>query len=143
MRPSALVAILVVVAVAAACSSPAGRSPSASPTSAASVPASLAASVPPGAPQEDIRYFNEWPSPNNGLYNTRVAHSTISATNVAKLKVAWTLPLTYTGASGRDVANPVIANGLVYLQDGASNVTAVDSGTGQVQRTPNYNPPHY
>ena len=132
MRPSALVGVLVVLAVAAGCSSPAGTSPSASSTPAASIPPSLAASVPPGAPEEDIRYFNEWPSPNNGLYNTRVAHSTISAANVAQLKAAWTLPLTYTGASGRDVANPVIANGIVYLQDGASNVTAVSSATGQV-----------
>ena len=104
----------------------------------ASIPPSLAASVPPGAPEEDIRYFNEWPSPNNGLYNTRVATSTISSTNASKLKVAWTLPLTHTGASGRDFANPVIANGVVYLQDGASNVMAVSIGTGQVLWTHMY-----
>jgi outer membrane protein assembly factor BamB len=96
------------------------------------VPPSLAAFVPPGAPGEDIRYFNEWPSPNDGLYNTRVAHSSISASNVAKLTAAWTLPLTATGLTGRDVANPVIANGVVYLQDGASNVMAVSYATGRV-----------
>jgi outer membrane protein assembly factor BamB len=96
------------------------------------VPPSLAAFVPPGAPAEDIRYFNEWPSPNEGLYNTRVAHSSISASNVAKLTTAWTLPLTATGLTGRDVANPVIANGVVYLQDGASNVMAVSYATGRV-----------
>lgn len=134
---------LVVLAVAAACSAPTGTSPSASPTPAASVPAALAGSVPPGAPQEDISYFNEWPSPNDGLYNTRVAHSSISAANVANLKVAWALPLTHTGASGRDFANPVIANGVVYLQDGASNVTAVSSATGNVLWTHLYNSSDY
>ena len=118
--------------------SPTSTAPRASPTPAASVPPSLAASVPSGAPEEDIRYFNEWPSPNNGLYNTRVATSTISSTNVSKLKVAWTLPLTHTGASGRDFANPVIANGVVYLQDGASNVMAVSISTGQVLWTHMY-----
>jgi outer membrane protein assembly factor BamB len=72
------------------------------------------------------------------LYNTRVAHSTISATNVSKLAVAWTLPLTGLGANGRDFANPVIANGVVYLQDGASNVMAVSIATGQVLWTHMY-----
>jgi hypothetical protein len=105
-----LVSAAAVIAVAAACSSTATTSPSASASEIASVPPSLAASVPPGAPEEDIRYFNEWPSPNNGLYNTRVASSSISSTNVARLKRAWTLPLTATGASGRDFANPVISN---------------------------------
>lgn len=138
MRPSALVRVLAVLVVAAGCNSPTAPSRSASPSPAASIPPSLAASVPPGAPGEDIRYFNEWPSPNNGLYNTRVATSTISSTNVAKLKVAWSLPLTHTGASGRDFANPVIANGVVYLQDGASNVMAVSIGTGQVLWTHMY-----
>ena len=138
MRRSALVGALVVLAVAAGCSSPTGTSPSASPAPAVSVPPSLGAYVPPGAPEEDIRYFNEWPSPNNGLYNTRVATSTISSTNVAKLKIAWTLPLTHTGANGRDFANPVIANGVVYLQDGASNVVAVSTASGHVLWTHMY-----
>jgi outer membrane protein assembly factor BamB len=96
------------------------------------VPPSLAASVPPGAPEEDIRYVKEWPSPNDGLYNTRVADSTISAGTVAQLRVAWTLPLTHDGLTGRDFSNPVIAGGVVYLQDGASNVIAVNDATGHV-----------
>jgi len=142
-RHSVFVGVLGVIAVVAGCVSPAGTASRASPSPAPSIPASLAASVPPGAPEEDIRYFDEWPSPNNGLYNTRVAHSTISATNVANLKVAWTLPLTHTVASGRDFANPVIGNGVVYLQDGASNVMAVTSATGRVLWTHMYNSPDY
>jgi len=107
------------------------------------VPPSLAGFIPPGAPAEDIRYFNEWPSPNDGLYNTRVASSSISATNVAKLAVAWTVPLTGVGATGRDFANPVIANGAVYLQDGASNVMAVSYSTGRVLWTHMFNSSDY
>jgi outer membrane protein assembly factor BamB len=120
---------MLLVVVASACSGSTGTTPGPEVTS---VPPSLTGSIPPGAPPEDIRYFKEWPSPNNGLYNTRVASSTISETNVAKLAVAWTLPLTGIGATGRDFANPVIANGVVYQQDGASNVIAVSYSTGRL-----------
>ena len=128
-----------------ACTSSAAPSGNASPGAPAtpSIPSNLAAFVPPGAPDEDIRYFNEWPSPNDGLYNTRVAHSSISSANVATLKVAWTMPLTATGSSGRDFSNPVVANGIVYLQDGASNVTAVSSATGHVMWTHDFSSADY
>ena len=105
--------------------------------------ASVATSVPPGAPAEDVRYANEWPAPNGDLYNTRVAHATISSTNVSKLGIAWTLPLRGAGATGTDVANPVIAAGIAYLQDGASNVMAVRYATGRVLWTHRYNSPDY
>ncbi len=137
------VALMLLVVVASACSGSTGTSPSSPAPNEVTVPPSLAGSIPPGAPAEDIRYFNEWPSPNDGLYNTRVASSTISATNVAKLAVAWTLPLTGKGATGRDFANPVIANGVVYLQDGASNVMAVSYTTGRLLWTHSFNSPDY
>ena len=142
MRMSGTAALTLVVVVVSACSGSTGttRNPSV-PTEIATVPPSLAGSIPPGAPAEDIRYFNEWPSPNDGLYNTRVASSTISATNVSKLAVAWSVPLTGVGSTGRDFANPVIANGVVYLQDGASNVMAVTYSTGRVRWTHTFNSP--
>jgi outer membrane protein assembly factor BamB len=59
------------------------------------------------------------------------------------LGVAWTIPLTGTGANGRDFANPVVANGVVYLQDGASNVMAVQSSTGKVLWSHLFNSPDY
>ncbi|MGH2343896.1 MAG: PQQ-binding-like beta-propeller repeat protein, partial [Chloroflexota bacterium] len=105
--------------------------------------ASAAISVPPGAPAEDIRYADQWPAPNGDLYNTRVAHSTISSTNVSTLGVAWTLPLKGAGPNGADIANPVVADGIAYLQDGASNVTAVRYATGKVLWTHRYNSPDY
>ena len=97
----------------------------------------------PRSPIEDITYANEWPSPNGDLYNTRVAHTTISSSNVSKLAVTWTVPLTGAGANGRDFANPVVANGVAYLQDGASNVMAVQASTGKVLWSHLYNSPDY
>ena len=105
--------------------------------------AANAPSVPPGAPVEDICDMTEWPSPNENLYNTRVAHSTIASTNVSKLGMAWTIPLQGKGATGADVANPVIANGIAYLQDGASNVIAVQYATGRALWTHEYTSPDY
>jgi outer membrane protein assembly factor BamB len=139
-----VVTLVLLVVVASACSGSTGTAhgPTA-PTEVTTIPPSLAGSIPPGAPAEDIRYFNEWPSPNGGLYNTRVASSTISTTNVAKLAVAWSLPLTGLGATGRDVANPVIANGVVYMQDGASNVMAVSFSTGRMIWTHRFNSSDY
>ncbi len=96
-------------------------------------------SVPVGAPAEDVQFAKEWPSPNGDLYNTRVAHSTISSTNVSQLRIAWTMPLQGAGKEGSDVANPVMAGGIAYLQDGASNVMAVRYATGQVLWTHQYN----
>jgi len=97
----------------------------------------------PRAPMEDTKYANEWPSPNADLYNTRVAHTTISSANVSSLGVAWTFRLTGAGANGRDFANPVVANSVAYLQDGASNVTAVQASTGKVVWSHAYSSPAY
>ncbi|MBV9280532.1 MAG: PQQ-binding-like beta-propeller repeat protein, partial [Chloroflexi bacterium] len=105
--------------------------------------ASVATSVPPGAPPEDVRYATEWPAPNGDLYNRRVAHSTISSKNVSTLGIAWTMPLSGAGKTGYDVANPMIAHGIAYLQDGASNVMAVRYTTGRVLWTHRYNSPDY
>ncbi|HJP77458.1 MAG TPA: PQQ-binding-like beta-propeller repeat protein [Pseudonocardiaceae bacterium] len=85
----------------------------------------------------------QWQSPNGDLCNTRVGSSGISSANVSALRVAWTLPLTGVGGSGFDVANPVVADGVAYLQDGASNVTAVRVATGQVLWTHPFNSPDY
>jgi outer membrane protein assembly factor BamB len=90
-----------------------------------------AAAVPPGAPPEDITYAIEWPAPNADEYNTRVAHATITSKNVSKLGVAYTVPITGTGQYGSFFANPLAANGVTYLQDGASNVIAVNTRTGK------------
>jgi outer membrane protein assembly factor BamB len=60
---------------------------------------------------------------------------------VSTLRTAWTLPLTGEGGVGFDEANPVIVDGVAYVQDGASNVIAVRCATGQVLWTHQYNSP--
>ncbi len=83
-RPGAwrgFVAALLLAALLAACGgSPTVQStptPQGTPTPLPcnTSTAASAQSVPPGAPVEDICYATEWPSPNENLYNTRVAHS--------------------------------------------------------------------
>ena len=82
-----------------------------------------------------------WTQENGDLLNTRNTQgSTITAANVSRLGVAWTMPLTASSIYGTFAANPVTdANGVVYLQDLASNVTAVDLHTGHVLWTHPYN----
>ena len=82
-----------------------------------------------------------WSLANGDLGNARVvSQSEISAANVAQLGVAWTMPLTASSIYGTFAANPVTdAHGVVYLQDLASNVFAVDLHSGQVLWTRRYN----
>jgi alcohol dehydrogenase (cytochrome c) len=68
--------------------------------------------------------------------------STISSTNVAELKPAWTFKLTGAAAAGVGsfknyagslAANPVVQDGVVYLQDLDSNVYALDLASGKLR----------
>jgi outer membrane protein assembly factor BamB len=82
-----------------------------------------------------------WTLPNDDVQNTRVTHGTpISSSTVSQLGVAWTIPLTASSIYGTFAANPVTSSdGTVYLQDLASNVTAVDLQTGNVLWKHTYN----
>ena len=114
------------------------------PSTSTAAGARVTTSGPSRALLDDARVATDWSSPNGGLYNQRVAASTISAANVSTLRIAWKLPLKGAGSSGSsDVANPVVANGVAYLQDGASNVMAVRLTTGRVLWTHRYNFPDY
>ena len=80
-----------------------------------------------------------WPYPNGDLANTRVAAgSTISSANVSRLAQAWTFKLTGKAAAGVRpygslAANPIVQNGVVYLQDLDSNVYALALSTGKLE----------
>lgn len=88
-----------------------------------------AATGPPGS----------WPYPNSDLSNTRdAAGSTITAQNVATLKEAWSFKITGKGAttvghSGSLAANPIVADGVVYIQDLECNVYALSLSTGALE----------
>lgn len=99
--------------------------------SGASLPSPVAAatSTTPGS----------WPYPNGTLANSRVAvGSTISSTNVAALREAWSFKLTGKGATtvghyGSLAANPIVENGTVYLQDLECDVYALRLSTGALE----------
>ncbi len=80
-----------------------------------------------------------WSFPNGDLANTRDAvGSQISSANVSKLAQVWTFKLTGMAATGVKpygafTANPIVQNGLVYVQDLDSDVYALSLATGKLQ----------
>jgi alcohol dehydrogenase (cytochrome c) len=80
-----------------------------------------------------------WPCANADLANTRDATgSKISSANVSRLAQAWTFKLTGKAAAGVRpfgslTANPIVQNGVVYLQDLDSNVYALALATGKLR----------
>lgn len=98
------------------------------------VPAPNAKQPPPPAPKNLVPATKEKGYPNGDLSNTRNAKSTITAQTVGELKPAWTLPLGKESQSqyGSYASTPVVVNGVVYSQDLASNVSALDLKSGEV-----------
>lgn len=81
---------------------------------------------------EDLKLTGDaWPGVD--LASTRNAKGEISRANAKQLKVAWKLPLEAQSSFGAIATTPVIANGVVYLQDLESNVMAVSLESGEVQ----------
>jgi alcohol dehydrogenase (cytochrome c) len=115
--------LVSVTALAAACTS--SSPPTPSPVSTV-VPG---AAVPSGS----------WPYPDGDLANTRVApDSVISAANVSSLREAWAFKLAGQAAAGVSYAGsltapPVVAGGVVYLQDQDANVYALALATGRLK----------
>jgi outer membrane protein assembly factor BamB len=103
---------------------------------APSKPATSTSAVPPAA-------SGTWPYPNGDLANTRNAPgSTISSANASKLAQAWTfnLPNAPTCAQlcgvqgyGFLAANPIVSDGVVYIQDLSSNVYALALASGTLK----------
>jgi alcohol dehydrogenase (cytochrome c) len=79
-----------------------------------------------------------WPYSNVDLANTRDATgSTISSANVSRLAQAWTFKLTGKAAAGVRpygslTANPIVQNGIVYIQDLDSSVYALALASGKL-----------
>jgi outer membrane protein assembly factor BamB len=80
-----------------------------------------------------------WPYSNGDLSNSRDAvGSTITLANVSTLKEAWSFVLTgkstqNVGGYGTLAANPIVVNGVVYMQDLHSNVYALSLATGKLE----------
>lgn len=79
--------------------------------------------------------------PNGNASNTRFTTGPIDTGTVSKLESAWTLPLTAKSQYGSYSSAPVISNGIIFSQDLASNVQAIDLHTGKVLWTKAYESP--
>jgi outer membrane protein assembly factor BamB len=82
-----------------------------------------------------------WNLAGANLQNTRDVGGPINASNVSTLGVAWTIPITASGTFGAYATTPVEENGVVYTQDLASNVYAINLATGKLLWTKKYNSP--
>src|ERR1700722_3058002 len=122
----------------------AGCSSSSSGPSALACPSKRGATVTGTAPAATGRPAAGWTQPDADLASTRYVASGITSTNVSKLGVAWTMPLTMSTAhtDGAYAATPVIVNGVVYVQDLDSDVFAISLATGKVMWTHDYGSPN-
>ncbi len=75
--------------------------------------------------------------------NTRNPQSTIDSSNVTGLAVAWKARIPGVSNFGSYASTPVIDKGVVYSQDLASNVQALDLESGEVLWTANFEDPSY
>jgi outer membrane protein assembly factor BamB len=85
--------------------------------------------------------FNGSGYPNFNLANTRYLSGPIDSATVSKLKVAWTLPITAKSEYGSYSSSPIISDGVIYSQDLASNVQAINLRTGKVLWSKSYESP--
>ncbi len=141
-RPAVAGAAVVVAVglIAGGCSS----SSSSSSSSTLACPSKRGTAVSGTAPAATGQPAAGWTQPNADLASTRYVASAITSTNVSKLGVAWTKPLTMSTAhtDGAYATTPVIVNGVVYAQDLDSDVFAISLATGKVLWTHNYDSPN-
>jgi glucose dehydrogenase len=86
-------------------------------------------------PPEVSNSANQWPLANKDYSNSRVATgSSITSANVHQLQRGWTFefPPEAQFVFGAAAANPIIAEDVVYMQDLASNIYALQLGTGEL-----------
>jgi outer membrane protein assembly factor BamB/predicted lipoprotein with Yx(FWY)xxD motif len=80
-----------------------------------------------------------WSLAGADLENTRDVGGPISASNVLRLGVAWTDPITATGDFGGYASTPVVSGGVMITQDLDSNVEAINLQSGKILWTTKYN----
>jgi outer membrane protein assembly factor BamB len=87
----------------------------------------------------------DWAQPNRDVASTRAQPDGLDRRAAARLRPVWRFRIPRTAAfeSGAVTATPVVANGVVYVQDMASDVFALAIGTGRLRwkRLFNYNNP--
>jgi len=73
--------------------------------------------------------------------NTRNPKSTIDSSKVGELAVSWTAKIPGTSNFGSYASTPVIDEGVIYSQDLASNVQALNLETGEILWTASFEQP--
>jgi hypothetical protein len=88
-----------------------------------------------GVPPEVAANARQWPLPHRDYAAHRaVLDSGIYSGNVARLEVAWSVPITASEARfGKAACNPIILDDAVYFQNLQSDVHAIDLATGAVK----------
>ena len=81
--------------------------------------------------------------PNGDLANTRNVGGPIKGSTVNELEVAWTLPIAAESSFGSYASSPIVSKGVVYSQDLASNVQAIEESSGDVLWTKKYELPDH
>jgi outer membrane protein assembly factor BamB len=81
--------------------------------------------------------------PNMDLANTRQVQGPIDSSTVNELKVAWTLPIEGESSFGSYASSPIVSKGVIYSQDLASNVQAIEEDSGKVLWTKKYELPDH
>ncbi|HEX3173540.1 MAG TPA: PQQ-binding-like beta-propeller repeat protein [Solirubrobacterales bacterium] len=79
--------------------------------------------------------------PNILPSNTRYTGGPINSDTVSQLEVAWTVPLEAKSTYGSYSSAPVVAGEVIYSQDLASNVQAIDLKSGDVLWEKSYENP--
>src|SRR5271170_5993817 len=82
-----------------------------------------------------------WELAGADAQNTRDVGGPINSSNVSTLGVAWTVPIIASGTFGAYATTPVVSNGVLYTQDLASNVYAINLSTGKLLWIKKYNSP--
>jgi outer membrane protein assembly factor BamB len=70
--------------------------------------------------------------PNGDTSNTRYTGGPIDAATVSRLQAVWSLPLTAKSQYGSYSSSPIVSGGVIFSEDLASNVQAIDLKTGRV-----------
>jgi outer membrane protein assembly factor BamB len=87
----------------------------------------------PAIPPEVEQYADEWPMANKDYANTRAAlNAGIDSNNVNTLGLAWTFDIPGVSGWGAAASAPIIGGGIVYFQDLASNVFALELQSGRL-----------
>lgn len=81
--------------------------------------------------------------PNGDAANTRNAGGPIKGSRVNELEVAWTSPIKAESAFGSYASSPILSKGVIYSQDLASNVQAIEASSGDVLWTKKYELPDH